>query len=269
MAALEEASEVPVEEPKDEEPEGEESAVQKRKKELERQAELDAEERMKNKEVVDKTKAKFRGAWNYVVTDRPAFNAYSFLPTPPPVKPRTREPVEEPPEEEEEDDEEEYELLYEPPEDAQVWMEIRDRYGEYRGYIAKEGECYNNMNRLIGFINAGDANCGTATEEYLGCCVEQLTGNEVVVEDAIDERCGMIDLGSMGIKDNQGSTIAEIDSSGVVVGNHGSQLGKFENFSFQEIRVVAMYIMLIDPGFLNEREDAPHEEAEEEGRRIY
>ena len=46
----------------------------------------------------------------------------------------------------------------------------------------------------------------------------------MVVEDAIDERCGMIDLGSMGIKDNQGSTIAEIDQSGVVVGNHGSQV---------------------------------------------
>ena len=36
-----------------------------------------------------------------MVTDRPAFNAYSFLPTPPPVKPRTREPVEETPVEEE------------------------------------------------------------------------------------------------------------------------------------------------------------------------
>mmetsp|Transcript_47947 Transcript_47947/g.133740 ORF Transcript_47947/g.133740 Transcript_47947/m.133740 type:complete len:81 (-) Transcript_47947:86-328(-) len=80
----------------------------------------------------------------------------------------------------------------------------------------------------------------------------------------------MIDLGSMGIKDNQGSTIAEIDQSGVVVGNHGSQLGKFENFSFQEIRVVAMYIMLIDPGFLNEREDGGANDADdEEGRRIY
>ena len=33
--------------------------------------------------------------------------------------------------------------------------------------------------RLIGFINAEDGNCGTSTEDYLGACVEQLTGNEV------------------------------------------------------------------------------------------
>ena len=80
----------------------------------------------------------------------------------------------------------------------------------------------------------GDLNSHSETPSPLPCPCPQpqphftphppTRSAKVVVEDAIDERCGMIDLGSMGIKDNQGSTIAEIDQTGVVVGNHGSQV---------------------------------------------
>ena len=40
--------------------------------------------------------AKFRGHWNASVAV-PAFNAYTFLPTPPPMKPRVRPETNPPP----------------------------------------------------------------------------------------------------------------------------------------------------------------------------
>lgn len=200
---------------------------------------------------------KYRGTWNYVVNDRPAFNAYSFLPTPPPVKPRSKDPppeVEEPPPEDAE--EAPPEVLYEPPDDAAVWLIVKDRFMDYRGYISEEGECVNNLGQTIGFINKDEGTAGSADEEYLGSAQEQLSGNEVVVEDAVDERCGIVDLGTAAIKDNQGSTVAEMASNGTLTGNHGSTLGVVEGFEYHDMRTVALYVMLIDPGMLNEQEDA-------------
>ena len=178
-----------------------------------------------------------------------------------------------PPGQNEEEEEEEPELLYEPPEGAEVWIIVKDRYGDYRGYISVEGasacclrkitnspaaklnkkisrgtrtcaacsgllhgraltglparsfcvwsfsvclrgwpgECFNNRDKLIGFINREDSTAGSKDEAYLGAVVEQLSGTECVVEDDMDERCGEIDLGTSSIKDNQGSAIAEIE----------------------------------------------------------
>ena len=190
----------------------------------------------------------FRGAgWDYRI-DGPAFNAFAFLPTPLPVRPRG----EANPEEEEE--QEEHELRYEPPDGVDVLLCIRDRYGNYRGYISDDGECVNNRDNTIGWINRDDGTAGSVQEEYLGTCIDQLSGDECVVEDALDERCGSINLGTASIHNNFGSTVAEFEASGNVVGNHGSTLGQFEGFSYPEIRTVALYLMLIDPGMLNEVE---------------
>ena len=88
---------------------------------------------------------------------------------------------------------------------ADVLCTIRDRDGNYRGYVAKDGECRNNRNVLLGFINAEDGACGTAEEEYLGCISEQSAFNDAlcIVEDALDERCGTLDMGTGYIKDAQ------------------------------------------------------------------
>jgi hypothetical protein len=147
-----------------------------------------------------------------------------------------------------------HEPVGKPPDDVDVLFTIRDRYGELRSYITKEGTCVNNRQQVIGFINFLEGTAGSIDEEYLGQCIDQLSGDECVVEDALDERCGSVNLGSSRIFSNSGSTIAEIDGSGVIVGNHGSKLGEFEGFSYTDLRCVALYLMLVDPGMLNEME---------------
>ena len=218
--------------------------------------------------------SKFRGTWNYA-SRTPTFNAFQFLPTPPPQKPRTAPPpeVEEceeavaalsvteaaPPvdvEACEEAVEDEAELLEDPPPDADVMCTIRDRDGNYRGYIANDGECRNNRNALMGYINADSGQCGTADEEYLGCIseVSAFNDSDCVIEDAIEETCGTLDMGTGYLKDTNDRIVAELESSGVCTGHSGSYLGEFEGFSFNQMKVVGLYLMLIDPGMLNEIE---------------
>ena len=43
-------------------------------------------------------------------------------------------------------------------------------------------------------------------------------------------------------------TVGEIQKTGVVTGHAGSFLGQFEGFGYDKLRVVALYLMLIDPG---------------------
>ena len=219
--------------------------------------------------------SKFRGNWNYA-SRTPTFNAFQFLPTPPPQKPRkapapapvveecedavagltlgpavsVEEPVEELAAEPEGD------LLEDPPRDADVLCTIRDRNGNYRGYIAKDGECRNNRDTLLGFINEESGQCGTADEEYLGCISDQSAFNnsDCVIEDAIDEKCGTLDMGTGYIKDFNDRIVAELTHSGVCTGHAGSYLGEFEGFSFNQMKIVALYLMLVDPGMLNEVE---------------
>ena len=235
------------------------SAVTLRKEALEAQHQKKYEEAQAAKRAggLNSDKKQYRGAGWDIQVNGPAFNAYSFLPTPPPVRPRGEEKQELDEEQEEvveEEEEEEHELRYEPPEGVDVLLCIRDRFGNYRGYITEEGECVNNRDKTIGWINRDEGTAGTNDEHYLGTCIDQLSGNECVVEDALDERCGSINLGTATIHDNQMSTVAEFEANGSVVGNHGSGLGKFEGFSYPEIRTVALYLMLIDPGMLNEVE---------------
>ena len=213
--------------------------------------------------------SKYRGTWNYA-SRTPTFNAFQFLPTPPPQKPRTKPPVVEECEEavaalsigeaatveEPVEELEQGELLEDPPADADVMCTIRDRNGKYRGYIANDGECRNNRNTLLGFINADSGQCGTADEEYLGGISEQSAFNdaECIIEDALDEQCGLLDMGTGYLKDFNDRIVAELSHNGVCTGHSGSYLGEFEGFSFNQMKVVGLYLMLVDPGMLNEIE---------------
>lgn len=235
--------------------------------------------------------SKFRGNWNYA-SRTPTFNAFQFLPTPPPQKPRTRpaEPEVAAPEvaapeaapavdveacEEAVAALDVGELLDAPPADADVLCMIRDRDSNYRGYIGTvDGECRNNRNVLLGFINAESGACGTADEEYLGAISEESAGRrrsrtipptrpnnaqafndaDCVIEDALDEKCGTLDMGTGYIRDATGEVVAELGPSGVCTGHAGTYLGEFEGYSYHHMKTVALYLMLIDPGMLNEVE---------------
>jgi hypothetical protein len=68
-----------------------------------------------------------------------------------------------------------------------------------------------------------------------------------------DQRCGTLDLGTCYLKDTYDVTVGEVKSTGVVTGHAGSFLGEFEKFEYKHLRVLAIYLMLIDPGMLTER----------------
>jgi len=190
--------------------------------------------------------------WNDVVLNRPAFMAYSFLRTPPACCPRVNEGTEGAiaayPETSE------VIPTNEPPSGVEVLVTVRDRYGEYRGCIAKDGQCLSNTGKTTGFINWSDNMAGSAEEDYLGCCKDQISGDEVVVEDALDECCGFAHLGHALLKDSNKNMVAEVKRDGAVHSSSGSTLGFFEPFRFGDMRAIALYVMLIDPGMLSREE---------------
>ncbi|KAH8061291.1 hypothetical protein JL721_8957 [Aureococcus anophagefferens] len=181
--------------------------------------------------------SKFRGNWNYA-SRTPTFNAFQFLPTPPPQKlekPARRGrgedavagltlapavSVEEPVEE----------LAAEP--EGDLLRTRRGRTRSARSGIAtattaatsRDGECRNNRDTLLGFINEESGQCGTADEEYLGCISDQSAFNnsDCVIEDAIDEKCGTLDMGTGYIKDFNDRIVAELTHSGVCTGHAGA-----------------------------------------------
>ena len=61
-------------------------------------------------------------------------------------------------------------------------------------------------------------------------------------------------MGTGYIKDFNDRIVAELTHSGVCTGHAGSYLGEFEGFSFNQMKIVALYLMLVDPGMLNEVE---------------
>ena len=190
---------------------------------------------------------KFRGNWCPVI-DSPSFNAFSFLPVPPPQPPRNKAvPVAAPA------PDLERERLAGPPSGVDVLCTILDRYNDYRGYISKEGECVNCLGETIGYINAESMQAGSADENFLG---ELLEGgsNRPQILDASDEIGGTVDLGTHAIQDSVGSTVADLDSRGMITGHNGTFLGQFEGFSFHIMREIAIYLVLVDPGMLSAEE---------------
>ena len=118
---------------------------------------------------------------------------------------------------------------------------------DYRGCITEDGECYNNVGTLIGFVSEPEA--GNPDSEYLGCI-----RSDDVIENAIGDTLGRLDPGRAYISNEQGSTICEILGTGEVRGHAGTYLGQFEGFDYHDMRTIALYLLLVDPGMLSEIE---------------
>jgi len=131
--------------------------------------------------------------------------------------------------------------------DRECRFNIRDRNNDYRGCITDDGECYNNVGELIGLLN--DTEAGTPDSEYLGCI-----RSDDVIEDAAERMAGRLDTGKAWIQDAQGTTVCEIRGTGEVFGHSCTYLGQFEPFSYRDMRTIAMYLLLVDPGMLSEIE---------------
>jgi len=133
-------------------------------------------------------------------------------------------------------------------------VNINDRNNDYRGYIAEDGTCVNNLNEVIGYINKDSYECGSSDERFLGFGKEGVMDNIFEIYDNLDELVGTLDLGTAVLKDGNRKIIGEIEGTGECKGHWGSYLGRFNGFSFKEMRIIALYLILIDPGMLNEVE---------------
>mgnify|MGYP006967064926 CR=1 FL=1 len=78
--------------------------------------------------------------------------------------------------------------------------------------------------------------------------------SDLHVENSLGEDIGMLDLGRGYISDSTGNTVCEIQGTGEVRGNGQTYLGQFEPFSYHEMKVIALYVLLIDRGMLSEIE---------------
>eukprot|EP00033_Pygsuia_biforma_P001172 GCRY01001333.1.p1 GENE.GCRY01001333.1~~GCRY01001333.1.p1 ORF type:complete len:203 (+),score=40.00 GCRY01001333.1:153-761(+) len=193
---------------------------------------------------------KHRTRWNPRVPDpKPQ---HFFLPTAIPLRPATKETpiayvkVEEAPKE----------VLTTPPPEALVdgAFCIRDRMNDYRGYISPDGQCFNNCSECIGFIEVDSGEAGSSEMEFLGSVVPGNAPDELFALNAAEEMVATVDLGRALVRDMQGATLCEFSNAGEVKGNWGSYLGQFEPFSYHDLKAMAMYLTLIDPGMLCEVE---------------
>ena len=185
---------------------------------------------------------KFRSHWCARIRD-PTVKHY-WLPTPPPPTAQEAIPEYEP---------EAKEVMEEAPRGADVKFNVLDRMRNFRAFISSDGTCTNNAGDITGYINLDSHEVGTVDMAFLGFCKEGLD-NQVEVMDATDELVGIIDLGLGTLKTPQGTTVVEIHNSGEVFGHGSSFLGQFEGFTFKDMRTIALYMMLVDSGMVNEIE---------------
>eukprot|EP01102_Stenamoeba_stenopodia_P008245 TRINITY_DN2352_c0_g1_i1.p1 TRINITY_DN2352_c0_g1~~TRINITY_DN2352_c0_g1_i1.p1 ORF type:complete len:222 (-),score=42.96 TRINITY_DN2352_c0_g1_i1:119-730(-) len=185
---------------------------------------------------------KFRGHWSPSIRS-PTYQP--FLPIAPPQKPKVKNqsPAAPPVVGKK--------ALTQPPSGAYEdgALNIWDRYNNWRGYIAPDGTCYNNCNDVIGYINEAAGEAGSVDCEFLG-----LIRSDYVIENNLAQKCGTLDPGRAYIKNWNDVTVAEMLKTGECNGHNGTHLGQFHGFDFHRMKLIALYLLLIDPGMLNEVE---------------
>mmetsp|Transcript_24701 Transcript_24701/g.77457 ORF Transcript_24701/g.77457 Transcript_24701/m.77457 type:complete len:239 (-) Transcript_24701:176-892(-) len=204
---------------------------------------------------------RFRGTW-YACVRTPAFAYYRFLPVVPPQEPR-RSSVVAPPAPVEEVLEAPPEAVLalqrrrrwpEPPAAIAPLLTIRDRFRDFRAFVSEDGVCTSSVGDIIGYINADGGEAGSVDEELLGYLEGSAFTNILTIKDASGEVCGTLDQGTTLARDCSGRTVAELRATGEVFGHAGAFLGAFEGYTHGDMRMAALYLMLIDPGMLNETE---------------
>jgi hypothetical protein len=122
-----------------------------------------------------------------------------------------------------------------------------DRNGTERGLIATDG-IVTVQEQKVAIIDADSLQAGTIDESLIGYISNKL-GCSVL--DADDTEVASVDLGRMSISEN-GSVIAEISSAGEISNHAGSYVGRIDGFSFNDMRVAALYLVLIDRDFFRQ-----------------
>lgn len=134
---------------------------------------------------------------------------------------------------------------------ADALLNILDRANDYRAYISKDGACYDRWNQVMGYIDLDEHTTGSPDLEFWGS-LEQQMGNECVIMDKDDNQIGKLDMGRAYISTENGSTIAELDNTGAVTGHAGTYCGQFEGFTYHQMKIIALYLLIIDAGMYDE-----------------
>ncbi len=112
------------------------------------------------------------------------------------------------------------------------------------------------VGEIMGYINLDTLQAASKAQELVGYLLEGSlydcrTGGEGVF-------CGELHRGHGSIHDKHGSTLVEVDATGACRGQTKVYLGCFEECTRQELPVIALYVMFIDPDFVDETyEDEP------------
>ena len=126
-------------------------------------------------------------------------------------------------------------------------MNILDRNNDFRSFITKDGTCKDKTGKIIGYINIGEWNVGSPDMEFWG----QMDEGELI-EDKDGKKIGELDLGHGTIKNEVGNTVCELDNAGECKGNAQTYIGKFIGFTFKNMKIVALYLLIVDPGMYDE-----------------
>lgn len=137
--------------------------------------------------------------------------------------------------------------ILDPPDDC--ICTIMDKYKDYHSYISEDGDCVNKYGDILGYINLETLEVGGPDQNYWGNMEDEIIYNSQGRE------LGKIDQGKGWITDSNETTVCEIDSNGEMLGNASTTLGEVEGFSFRNLSVIALYLMLVDDDMLVEEED--------------
>ncbi|KAH3759917.1 hypothetical protein Pelo_8228 [Pelomyxa schiedti] len=126
---------------------------------------------------------------------------------------------------------------------------IIDRMKNFRSYMTEDGACYNSVGDVLGYIEQSSWEAGSADGKFLG-----RLRDDNFVENAVEVVVGCVDLGRALIRDDQDTIVCEMTGTGEVYGHQGSYIGAFDNFDYHHMKIITLYLLLIDPGMLSEIE---------------
>lgn len=134
---------------------------------------------------------------------------------------------------------------------------VHDGDGEYYGYIAPNGTCYDAEGVCVGYLNDRERTAGSSRGEYLGCVSEPRRG-EAMIETPDGSPLARIDLGHAKVVTLAGSTVAQFKVDGNVVADLGHAVCCFDKLSLRDQPTMALYLSFIAPDLLKTAANKVH-----------
>ncbi len=129
-----------------------------------------------------------------------------------------------------------------------VWCSVLGKDGACRAVILFDGAVCLNDGTTIGFINQRNQ---VADSE--GRLLGYVLGDQVC--SAAESEVGSLNRGIGTIHDTLGSTLLDLDGIGCCRGHTSVILGQFAGLSYRELPQIALYVLFLDPDFLDESAD--------------